>query len=312
MPSSKKQIVQQSPLRGMLWIILFLTLGGMFVANSFSFFQGSQLKDGNIAVIPVKGIILTDDANSFSLEVTPSSEIVAFIEDAAADDAILGILLEINSPGGSAVAAEEVADALEKAGKPSAAWIRDIGTSGAYWIASASDHIVASRMSLVGSIGVTASHLQFSGLLADYNISYERLVAGKLKDIGTPLRSMTREERILLERQLDVIHGFFIDTIAANRNLSRVAVAKLATGMFFVGSEGLSKGLVDTLGGKAEAVAYLESAIGVNGTLHEYEREKTFLDVLSSVISRQSFSVGQGIGSSLVDRSSVSTVDVRV
>tara|TARA_Y100000310_G_scaffold313336_1_gene361590 strand:+ start:161 stop:1045 length:885 start_codon:yes stop_codon:yes gene_type:complete len=294
----------------MLWIIVFLTLGSMLVANSFSFLQKSELKEGNIAVIPVKGVILTDDANSFSMEITPSSEIVSFIEDAAADDSIRAILLEVNSPGGSAVAAEEVAFAIEQAGKPTAAWIRDIGTSGAYWIASSTDHIVASRMSIVGSIGVTASYLQFSGLLSDYNISYQRLVAGKYKDIGSPLRDMTREERILLQRQLDLVHGFFIDTIAENRNLSRVSVAKMATGMFFVGSDAHAKGLVDELGGKAAALAYLESEIGMNGTLHEYARETSFLDLLSSVFSGQSFSVGQGIGSALVDRRS--SVDVRI
>ncbi|MDA1197277.1 MAG: signal peptide peptidase SppA [Nanoarchaeota archaeon] len=305
MPSSKKIVPQRNTLRSMLWIIVFLTLGSMLVANSFSFLRGEHLNNGNIAVIAVKGVILTEDASSFSMDITSSSEIVSFIDDAASDDSIKGILLEINSPGGSAVAAEEVAFAIEQAGKPTVSWIRDIGTSGAYWIASSTDHIVSSRMSIVGSIGVTASYLQFSGLLSDYNISYQRLVAGKYKDIGSPLRDMTREEKILLQRQLDIVHDFFIDTIAENRNLSRVSVAKMATGMFFVGSDAYSKGLVDTLGGKAEALSYLEGEIGMNGTLHEYAREKTLLDMLSSVMSGQSFSVGAGIGSSLVERSSL-------
>src|SRR3989338_6818866 len=120
-----------------------------------------------LLMLSILGFIAVGDegSSSFFESATASSETIKFIEKADKNPSIKAIILEINSPGGSAVASEEIANAVKKTNKTTVAWIREIGTSGAYWIASSSDHIVASRMSVTGSIGVIASYLEFEGLV---------------------------------------------------------------------------------------------------------------------------------------------------
>ncbi|MEK6869128.1 MAG: signal peptide peptidase SppA, partial [Nanoarchaeota archaeon] len=219
--------------------------------------------DGNVAVIEITGTILADEDVDFLFEdVTSSDDIRGLIRKADRNDGIKAIVFRINSPGGSAVASEEIAREIQKTNKTTVAWIREIGTSGAYWIASASDHVIANRMSITGSIGVIASYLGFSGFIAEHNVTYERLVSGNLKDIGSPFKEMTQEERALFQKSLDSIHDYFVEEVAKNRNLKKRDVEKIATGQFFIGSEAKELGLVDELGGREEVIAYIQEKIG--------------------------------------------------
>ena len=194
-------------------------------------------------------------------------------------------MLSINSPGGSAVASEEVARAVREASKPTVALIRDSGASGAYWIASASDWIVASPMSLTGSVGVVASQLEFAGLLQRYNVTYRKLTAGELKDIGTPYREMTAEEQQLLQEKLDRIHAYFLREVGANRKLDEEQLEELRSGIFFLGEEALERGLVDELGGKQEVEAHLKSTLGVERIRFvEFRRQRGLFEGLGSVL----------------------------
>ena len=113
---------------------------------------------GNVALIPIDGVIVGDKDSDFLFEsVTSSPEAVELIEKANKNPNIKAIILEINSPGGSAVASEEIANAIRKTNKTTVAWIREAGASGAYWVASATDYVVANRASITGSIVVIAS-----------------------------------------------------------------------------------------------------------------------------------------------------------
>ena len=181
---------------------------------------------------------------------------------------IKAILFEINSPGGTAVASEEIVNAVKKSKKYKVAWIRDQGASGAYWIASAADKIVASPLSITGSIGVLGSYLEFSGLLTRYNITYERMVGGKYKDLGTPYRELTDEERILFQRSIDELHDYFMQDVAKNRDIPENKIREIATGMFYTGKQAKELNLVDVLGGKEEALMLM---------LLNIKRKKVFL-----------------------------------
>lgn len=292
--------------RGRLRLVL-LTIGAvlftLFVLLPlvFSFFDGSKL--GNVALIPVEGEITGNGAQGFGTSAVSSKDIVGFIEDAEEDPLIKVLLLEINSPGGSAVASDEIAAAVKRADKPVVALIREAGASGAYWIASASDHVIANRMSITGSIGVLSSYLEFSGLMQNYNVSYQRLVAGDKKDLGTPFRELTLQERVILQSKLDKIHNFFIEEVAANRNLEVSQVKKIATGEFFLGVEALELGLVDQLGGKEEAEEFIRTKYGLQEIDYvRYEPQVSFFELLSEIISPFFFKVGEGIGSMLTSQ----------
>ena len=297
-------------------VLVILTLLSFILAGIVSLFIGTDFESlsGNVALIEIKGTIVSEKDRGLLFEdVTSSTETIKLIKKADENPNIKAIIFEINSPGGSAVASEEIADAIKKTNKTTVAWIREIGASGAYWVASASDAIVANRMSITGSIGVIASYLEFSGFLSEHNVSYERLISGQYKDIGSPFKQLTPTERLLLQKSLDEIRNYFIEEVAKNRNLKKSEVEQMATGLFYLGSEAKELGLVDILGGKDEAISFIEQKLGVEAEVVKYSRGKTLIDVLSDVISKQSFFVGKGIANGfftkakLADSVSIST-----
>lgn len=296
-----------------IFVLLLLSILGFIAVGIISLFVGVDVESlsGNVALIPIEGVIVGTDDSEFLFEsVTASPDTIELIEKADKNPNIKAIILEINSPGGSAVASEEIANALKKTNKTSVAWIREVGTSGAYWVASSADYIVANRVSITGSIGVIASYLEFPGLLERYNVTYQRLVAGKYKDIGSPYREMTHEEREIFQKALDDIRDYFVSEVAKNRNLNKKDVDKIANGLFYLGAQAKELGLVDEIGSKDEVVRYIEKEEGIKAELVEYKKEKTLLDILSEVFSRQSFFVGKGIGSSLFDKKVTSNINI--
>lgn len=295
-PSKTKSIV--------LTIVAILVFVFIILPLAMSLFDGSKV--GNVASIPIEGPITGDGGNYLGSPTASSVEIVAFIKEAGRDPQIKVILVEINSPGGSAVASDEIASALKKTEKPVVALIREVGASGGYWIASAADQIIANKMSITGSIGVISSYLEFSGLMEEYGVGYERLVAGKYKDMGVPFRELQDEERAILQTKLNKIHGFFIEEIAANRDLPVEKVKGIATGEFYLGIEALNLGLVDQVGDKDTAEQFMKDAYGLKEIDYVvYERELGFFDALASVFAEFSFRIGEGLGSIFAEQQKV-------
>ena len=296
-----------------VFVLFLLSILGFIVVGVLSLFVGVDVESlrGNTALIPIEGVIVGTEDSEFIFEsVTSSPDAVELIEKADRNPSIKAIILEINSPGGSAVASEEIAKAVEKTNKTTVAWIREVGASGAYWVASAAEHIVANRVSITGSIGVIASYLEFPGFLDRYNVTYRRLVSGKYKDIGSPFKEMTDEEKAIFQQNLDSIRDYFVSEVAKNRNLNKRDVDRVANGLFYLGAEAKELKLVDELGGKDEVIRYIEKKEGIKAELVEYKKEKSLLELLSEVLSRQSFFVGKGIGSSLLDRKAVSSLTI--
>ncbi|MBI2657363.1 signal peptide peptidase SppA [Candidatus Woesearchaeota archaeon] len=291
-----------------IFVLFFLALIGFIAVGFISLFAGVDVEDlnGNVAMIPIEGIIVgTDDSDLLFESAAASPDIIELIEKADENPNIKAIIFEINSPGGSAVASEEIANAVKKVNKTTVAWIREAGASGAYWIASSADHVVANRVSITGSIGVIASYLEFPGFLDRYNLTYRRLVSGKYKDIGSPLKEMTPEEEEIFQKNLDLIRDYFAGEVAKNRNMSKKDIDKVANGLFYLGVQAKELGLVDELGGKDEAIAYIENKEKIKAEVVEYKTDKGLLELLGDVSSRQSFFVGKGIGSSLFGSSAL-------
>src|SRR3989339_1922177 len=201
-----------------VFVIMLLAVLGFVAVGILSLFAGVDTTSlgGNVALIPIEGEITgsRDTGLSFGGAVAASPDIIEMIEKADKNPGIKAIILEINSPGGSAVASQEIANAVRKTNKTTVAWVREIGTSGAYWIASSADHVVANRVSITGSIGVIASYLEFPGLLERYNVTYQRMVSGKYKDLGSPYREMTQEEKAIFQQSLDDIRDYFVGEVA--------------------------------------------------------------------------------------------------
>ncbi len=249
------------------------------------------------AVIPIRGMIVVDAPTGLYREGGVSSEqIIRYINDADSNPSVKAILFDINSGGGTPVATDEIAQRIKTINKTNIAVIREVGASGAYWIASATDRIFANRMSITGSIGVIGSYLEIADLLDQYNITYRRLVSGEYKDMGSPFKEMTKDEENKYQAILDQMHEFFIEEVAANRNLDPDEVKDISDGSVFLGVEAKDLNLVDELGTKADAIAYLEKELNITASLYEYKEEMSIFD-LFSMFSNPDFKIAKFINS---------------
>ena len=267
-------------------VFLVLILGGV----------GGGTPKGNIAVIPIHGVISGEDV-PFAATVG-SDQVVKWLAQANNSEDIKAILLDINSPGGSPVASAEIADMIQRIDKPVIAVIRESGASGAYWIASAADKIYANKMSMTGSIGVTAAGLAFPGLIANYNITYRRLVAGKYKVAGSPYKEMTEEELALYDNLLMQLYDEFVAVVAKNRGMTVEAVEELATGFVYLGTEAKELGLVDELGTKQDAIDYLAKEIGEQADLAEFAPQPSLMDAFAGASAKAFYAMGKGMSAS--------------
>ncbi len=282
-------------------IFTLLLLLFLISYSSSKLFEVKKISN-QVVIIPITGAISSDTSSSFLTgNQADSRKIVDFIEKADKNPNIKAIVLEINSPGGTVVASEEIARAVKNTRKPTIAWIRDVGASGAYWVASASDVIVADPLSVTGSIGVIGSYLEYSGLMEKYGVTYEQLISGKYKDTGSPYKPLTDEEKDLLQQKLDIIHQYFIEDVAKNRNLTIDKVENISTGIFYLGKEAKDLGLVDQLGGKEEVINILKEKLEVKDiNFVEYKERKTIADLFSQLSTTSSYYIGKGIGSELI------------
>jgi protease IV len=270
-----------------IFIIAFIVLGAFVFVAVKTQEDNEKILAAAIAVIPVKG------------EIGASDDLVKQIRKADRDDSVKGIILEIDSPGGSVLPSKEIADSVKAAKKPTVAWIRSTGASGAYWIASAADKIVADETSVTGSIGVIGSYLDYQGLFQKYGINYDQFVSGPYKDTGTPYRTPRPDEQQYFQQKINALKDMFVDAVAENRNMSREKVARLATGEIFLGNEALSAGLIDVLGGRQEAQNTMQQLAGLKDSrLVAYETPKGLLSLFTNSAESFAYWIGKGIGDS--------------
>ncbi len=240
-------------------VIISIIVGITILSALYEVETGVSDGTCNIAVFPIEGAIVPfHGIADFDLITTPDT-VESFMDAVEQEEGIEGVLVEINSPGGTPVASERIASRLRNSTLPVVGLVGDMAASGGYMIAAATGYLVASPMSDVGSIGVNMSYVEESQKNADEGLTYVQLTTGKFKDTGSPNRPITEEERSLLLSDLQVIHDYFVDLVSEYRGLDRGAVAALADGSSMPGTRALDNGLVDELGGRAEARAAFAS-----------------------------------------------------
>ncbi|MBT3304555.1 signal peptide peptidase SppA [Candidatus Woesearchaeota archaeon] len=277
-----------------VWVIILLVL---IILSVIGYMMPEH--SGNIALIKVEGVITTQGMSSIFMDSPSSVSIVEKIQSAEDDRRIKAIILEINSPGGSPVGSKEIVDTIIKTEKPVIAYVRDVGASGGYWVASAADTILASELSLVGSVGVNGAYLEFSGLLDEYNISYVPLTSGKYKDIKSPFKNLGMEEEIRLREKLDLMHEYFINSVKENRGLTEEQVNEIKEADIYLGLQAKDLGLIDEFGGREEAVKLIEEKLELNAEIELFEDEVSLLSLFSKIVAEQSFNFGKGMSSNL-------------
>ncbi|MDD5132945.1 MAG: signal peptide peptidase SppA [Candidatus Nanoarchaeia archaeon] len=277
--------------------------------------KGSKVDfENRIAVIKIDGAIGVE-SNYLGTSGVSADKINSYLEDAAKEDSIKGILIEINSPGGAVIASEEIATKINsiKTKKPVVAFIKDTGASGAYWIASSCNKIVAYPMSITGSIGVIGSYLDYVGLMEKYGVNYNQLIAGKYKDIGSPYTELTPERKLVMQNIIDEIYNYFVEQVSKNRNLDKNTVKGLATGMVYLGKDAKDLKLIDYLGDKEYAVNITKQLANISeAKLVEYKEPVSLIDILRGVSSESFYFMGKGLGNELFSLQNKNSLDIKI
>lgn len=232
---------------------------------SDAWYNQSTISDGmcNVAVLPIEGVILPFVGYDDYALVTTPGQVRSFLTDVKEDEFVKAVLFEINSPGGTPVASEQISEMIQELTIPNVSMIGDLGASGGYLIAAAADTVIASPMSDVGSIGVTMSYVENSKQNEEEGLTFVELSSGKFKDAGNPNKPLSEEERTLFESDLDLIHKQFVSEVALLRNLPVEKIEALADGAAMPGVRALETGLVDALGGRALVRRDLADKLGL-------------------------------------------------
>jgi len=240
--------------------LLFMTLLGAGEAESVatsgwrSQLQEVTLEDGargagKIAVIPVQGVIHTQEQSEWGTSMV--DDIKKALRAAAEDDDVKAVVMAVDSPGGEVTASDIIYNEILKvrAEKPVVVSMSSLGASGAYYLACASDWIVANPTTFTGSIGVIIQSLNYEQLFGKVGLDSVVFKSGKFKDMLSGSRAMTPEEKAYIEGMVQQVYGRFLDIVANARKLPAGQLRDgLADGRILTGKDAKEAGLIDQTG----------------------------------------------------------------
>lgn len=218
-----------------------------------------KISKNKIAVIYAEGnIVLGEEKGNFGQSITPN-KIISELERARKDKNVKGIVLRINSPGGSALASNIINRKIKEVGKekPVYASIGGVAASGGYYIAVAGDKIYAEKESLTGSIGVVSLIPNFKELLGKIDVNVEVVKKGEYSDLFSLSKEFTEKDEEKIYASSLKVYSEFLDVVAHGRKLDRNYVHSIAQGKVWLGEEGKELGLVDGIGGLEATISSL-------------------------------------------------------
>ncbi|MDA8141941.1 MAG: signal peptide peptidase SppA [Desulfobacteraceae bacterium] len=248
------------------------TVSMIFLSIMIMSVSGDKVKyDGDkVGVIEVVGTI------------ADSKEIIDQIKEFREEESIKAIVVRVDSPGGAVGPSQEIYREIRKTipEKKVIISMGSVAASGGYYISAAGNGIVANPGTITGSIGVIMGYTNFEDLLSKIGLSPVVIKSGEYKDIGSPVRKMTRQEKSLLEDLAKNIHRQFIEDIAQGRGIELTNVEAIADGRIFTGEDAKNLGLVDRLGNFEDAVQWAGELGGIEGEVETVYPEKDRLSFL--------------------------------
>ncbi|MFZ1683576.1 MAG: signal peptide peptidase SppA [Candidatus Zixiibacteriota bacterium] len=214
---------------------------------------------------------------------------------------IKAVVIQVNSPGGSVAASQEVFDAIKrlKDEKPVVVSMASVAASGGYYISCAASKIVANPGTLTGSIGVIFEFNTYKGLMEKVGVNLEVVKSGELKDVGNYSRSMTENEQKMLHSVVMDSYEQFVGVVVEGRGLPVDSVHGFANGSVFTGLQAYKMGLVDTLGGLHEAIKLAAKLADLDpdpGVVRPIRRERvTFWDLIGQFMGNMNAAVQRGL-----------------
>jgi protease IV len=258
-----------------LVVLFFLGISGIVLAllGKGSLFSPRE----RVGVVEIKGLL------------TDSATVIKQLERYRDDDSIKAIVLRINSPGGAVGPAQEILREVEKlrARKKIVASLGTVAASGGYYIASGANLIMANRGTATGSIGVIMQFTNVEGLTKKIGLDFFNLKAGRYKDVGSPFRPMTPEDKAYLQGLLDNIYQQFLSDVAHNRKIPLARMKTLAEGRIYSGEEAKQAGLVDEFGNLPDAIERAGRLGGIKGKVKAVYPEKESYSLLRLFLGQE-------------------------
>lgn len=252
MASRARSLLLGAGLAALLLVVFLVTVWVLMAVLEDGVLPGGP----RVAVVEIEGIILDGD------------QVVRELRDHAENPAVKAVVVRVNSPGGVVAPTQEIFSSIQrvrKAGKPVVASFGAVAASGGYYVGTAADRIYANPGTLTGSIGVVMQMANIEGLLKKVGVEYVVVKAGAYKDVGNFARTMTPEERRILQALLDDVYAQFVAAVAKGRGLDESTVRGFADGRIYSGQQAHALKMVDELGGLEEAIETAGKLGGVPG-----------------------------------------------
>ncbi len=236
-------------------VITLLIVTGIALVGYFVNGDHRPGGDNQIGLVTIKGVII--DAR----------ETVKQLDKMAGNPGIKGIIVRINSPGGAVAPSQEIYDEIKRVAKikPVYSSLGTVAASGGYYVACGSQKIYANPGTLTGSIGVIMQFTNWEKVLDKLGVGSEVIKSGTHKDIGSPLRPMSAEEKDLLQEMINDVYNQFVVAVTRSRDIPMDKLLPLADGRVFSGRQALEYGLVDKLGSLQLAIRDLARDSGITG-----------------------------------------------
>ena len=240
---------------GVIIVLLIIFFSALYLIGRFAGTSGRFAFGDKIAIVEIRGVI------------AQSSGIIEEIHQYLEDDGVKAIILRIDSPGGGVGPSQEIHREIVKVKekKKIVTSMGSVAASGGYYIACASDLIVANPGTITGSIGVLMEFTNIEELFKKIGIKGVVLKSGEHKDIGSPFREMAPEEKRIIQEVIDNVHQQFIKAVAEGRKMDRWKVTQIADGRILTGEQAKELGLVDQIGNLHDAIDATAKLVGIEG-----------------------------------------------
>lgn len=278
---------------GVVVLLAVTGAGGGGVASSPVVYEEEYVSgegSDKVAVVPVQGAIISADSTITGPQPTTTPEgLREALRQAAEDDSVVAVVLEVNSPGGGVTASDEmhqsILDFKRETDKPVVVSMGDTAASGGYYISAAADRIVANETTLTGSLGVILPLTNFAEAADKYGIRQYAITSGEFKNIGSGFKDLTPEEREILQSIVDENYDGFVEVIVEGRDLPEQRVREIADGRVYSGEQAKNLGLVDSFGGLDEAANVARRLADVDeATVIRYTQTPTLTDFLQAAL----------------------------
>lgn len=266
---------------GTLFYLYFYRVG----ANSGTVVKRGFTLSEKVGVVPIEGVI------------SDSAEITGYIDEFAKDNSIVAVVVRIDSPGGGVAASQEIYDAIVALRKKKKVVVSmgSVAASGGLLIACAGDKIVANPGTITGSISAIMQFANIEELLSKIGVKSTVVKSGPYKDIGSPMREMTQEERAIIQELIDDIYNQFVEVIVRERKLTRKQVETIADGRVFSGRKAKDLGLVDELGDMAAAARLASSLAGKGENFDLVYPQKKRSSFLSYILEQAATQISRSL-----------------